>query len=97
MLIQLSKALELINKGNHSVLTTTDGKLALVPHDKAELKLTSAEAVNLMFYVVRTSGPDDLAHAKAEIEAALAKVAELGNEDEQLRARMEKYRKIREN
>jgi hypothetical protein len=96
MLIQLPKALELITKGKHTLLITTDGKLALVPHDKADLKITSSEAVNLMFYVVRTSGADETAVAQAEIESAIAKVAERGTEEDQARARMEKYRQIRD-
>lgn len=96
-LIPLPKALELINKGQHTVIDTTDGRLALVPQDKGNLKVSSVEAVNLMFYVVRTSGADDLASARAQLDAALEKVATQGSEDEQTRHRMEKYRQIREN
>ncbi|MGY4560106.1 putative RNA binding protein YcfA (HicA-like mRNA interferase family) [Thermostichus sp. MS-CIW-32] len=39
MLVTLEKAGEILAKGSHTAITTTDGKIALVPKGKETLKV----------------------------------------------------------
>ncbi|MFQ3613493.1 MAG: hypothetical protein SNJ68_07235 [Cyanobacteriota bacterium] len=89
MLITLEKAGEILAKGSHVVITTTDGKIALVPKGKETLKLTSTEAVNMMFYVVRSVEPAET--VMAQLEEAIAKAQAPDPAEERAR----KYREIR--
>ncbi len=89
MLITLEKAGEILAKGSHVTITTTDGKIALVPKGKETLKLTSTEAVNMMFYVVRSAEPAET--VLAQLEEAIAKAQAPDPAEERAR----KYREIR--
>lgn len=89
MLITLEKAGEILAKGSHVAITTTDGKIALVPKDKETLKLTSTEAVNMMFYVVRSAEPAET--VMVQLEEAIAKAQAPDPAEERAR----KYREIR--
>lgn len=89
MLITLEKAGEILAKGSHVAITTTDGKIALVPKGKETLKLTSTEAVNMMFYVVRSTEPAET--VMVQLEEAVAKAQAPDPAEERAR----KYREIR--
>ena len=71
MLVTLEKAREILAKGSHTAIPTTDGKVALVPKGKEDLKLTAAEAINLMFYVVRSTEPPE--KVMVQLQEAVAK------------------------
>ncbi|MCJ2542674.1 hypothetical protein [Thermostichus vulcanus] len=89
MLVTLEKAGEILAKGSHAAITTTDGKIALVPKGKETLKLTSTEAVNMMFYVVRSTEPAET--VMVQLEEAIAKAQAPDPAEERAR----KYREIR--
>lgn len=89
MLISIEKAAEILKKGDHTLVLTTDGKVALVPHAKAELHMSSMDAINLMFYVIRPSDPED------DVETIQAKISAILSKAEQEKARQQKYREIR--
>lgn len=89
MLITLEKAGEILAKGSHVAVATTDGKVALVPKGRETLKLTSTEAVNMMFYVIRSTEPVETVMAQLEEAAAKAQAPDPAEE------RARKYREIR--
>ncbi|MGQ9836400.1 MAG: hypothetical protein ACUVRV_00175 [Cyanobacteriota bacterium] len=89
MLITLEKAGEILAKGSHVAITTSDGKIALVPKGKETLKLTSTEAINMMFYVIRSSEPAET--VRAQLEEAIAKAQAPDPAEERAR----RYREIR--
>ena len=89
MLVTLEKAGEILAKGSHTAITTTDGKIALVPKGKETLKLTANEAINLMFYVVRSADPPEAVMAQLQEAAAKAQAPDPAEE------RARKYREIR--
>ncbi|MEN9204024.1 MAG: hypothetical protein Q6K80_10410 [Thermostichus sp. DG_1_6_bins_120] len=89
MLVTLEKAGEILAKGSHAAISTTDGKVALVPKGKEAIKLTSAEAVNMMFYVVRSTDPVETVMAQLEEVVARAQAPDPVEE------RAKKYREIR--
>jgi hypothetical protein len=76
-------------RGSHTAITTTDGKIALVPKGKETLKLTANEAINLMFYVVRSAEPAET--VMAQLEEAVAKAQAPDPAEERAR----KYRELR--
>ncbi len=89
MLVTLEKAGEILAKGSHTAIPTTDGKIALVPKGKEALKLTANEAINLMFYVVRSAEPVETVMAQLEEAVSKAKAPDPFEE------RARKYREIR--
>ncbi|MDX2272176.1 MAG: hypothetical protein NW237_09550 [Cyanobacteriota bacterium] len=96
MLVTIEKAIEILAKGKHVMITTTDGKVALVPSDKTDLHMTAAEAVNMMFYVVRS--PDaslSLEALQAQIQAGLEVAVAKAKEPTPEEIRQQKYREIR--
>ncbi|NJK62465.1 MAG: hypothetical protein HC921_07055 [Synechococcaceae cyanobacterium SM2_3_1] len=95
MLVTLEKALEIIGQGKHVMIMTTDGKIALVPSGKADMKVSSMEAINLMFYVVRMGSGDDVQPVWAQLEQAIQEAAEQANKPDPATLRQQRYREIR--
>lgn len=95
MLISLDKAVEILMKGSHVIIQTRDGKLAIVPEDKASLQVTSMEAINLMFYVIRQSAGDTFESLNAQLDELLEKAKEEASKPDPTELRAQRYREIR--
>ncbi len=95
MLVTLEKALEIVGQGKHVIIMTTDGKIALVPSDKADLKVSSMEAINLTFYVVRMGSGDDIQALWSQLEQAIQDAAERATKPDPAELRQQRYREIR--
>jgi hypothetical protein len=96
MLITFEKAVEILSKGKDTTLITSDGKVAIVPKDKAGLKISSMEAINLMFYVIRAASPEETAEAiLVKLQPAVAEAIEVASRPTPDQIRQKKYREIR--
>ncbi len=90
MLVTLDKAADILAQQKHMISMTTDGKVALVPTDKVDLRLTSMDAINYGFYIVK--GANSVDEIKAQLEAAAAKQI---SATEKLQQRQQNYRELR--
>lgn len=59
MLISIAKASNMLAKGKHAYLVTTDGKVAIAPLGKEKLSMSSIDALNMMFAVVKPENAAD--------------------------------------
>ncbi len=96
MLVSLEKATEILLKQGYVIIATTDNKLALVPEDKADIKVTSMEAINMMLYVVRQSSPEDtFENQKARLDELLEQARIEAAKPDPVEERAKRYREIR--
>lgn len=96
MLVSLEKATEILMKGGYVVIVTKDNKLAIVPEDKADITVTSAEAINMMLYVVRPTSPEDtFDDLKARLDEVLEQARLEAAKPDPTEERAKRYREIR--
>ncbi len=96
MLVSLEKATEILMKGGYVVIATRDHKLAIVPEDKADITVTSAEVINMMLYVVRQTSPEDTFDTlKAQLDEMLEQAPLEAAKPDPTEERAKRYREIR--
>ncbi|MEM9155883.1 MAG: hypothetical protein AAFY57_03840 [Cyanobacteria bacterium J06642_2] len=66
MLVPLAKAAEMLGTGKHTYLVTTDGKVAIAPISQTASALSSIDAMNMMFAVVKSEHAEDTAERICE-------------------------------
>ncbi len=96
MLIPIDKALEILEKGDKVTIVTSDDRIAIVPADKSELQISSAEAVNMMMYVLRPAHPQETSEeAKTRLTNAMEEYSQRPDSPANVARRKQLYQDLR--